>query len=164
MWRRRYGTLGPAPPSGPVRLQFNFRYQPWEDVLDWVAEEAGLSLVYESMPQGTCNYADGREYTIPEALDQLNSLLLFKGYTLVRRERMLVVVNLEDFEDGVPPNLVTMVPVDELDERGQYELVATVFTFEKITNCHTNCFTSCRISTPINQSIKPSNIGFGEFD
>ena len=125
--------LGPEPPRGPVRLRFNFRYQPWEDVLDWVAEEAGLSLLYESMPQGTCNYADDREYTIPEALDVLNSLLLMKGYTLVRRERMLVVVNLEDFEDGVPPNLVTMVPVEDLDERGEYELVATVFTFEKIT-------------------------------
>ena len=125
--------LSPVPPRGPVRLRFNFRYQPWEDVLDWVAEEAGLSLLYESMPQGTCNYADDREYTIPEALDVLNSLLLMKGYTLVRRERMLVVVNLEDFEDGVPPNLVTMVPVEDLDERGEYELVATVFTFEKIT-------------------------------
>jgi len=122
--------LGDQPREGPVRLRFNFRYQPWEDVLDWFAGQADLSLVYETLPQGTCNYVDGREYTLGEALDVLNSLLLIKGYTLVRRERMLVVVNLED---GVPPILVTTVPVDELDERGEYELVSTVFRLEKVT-------------------------------
>lgn len=133
LWKLFQTEMGPDSSRGPVRLRFNFRYQPWEDVLDWVAEQAGLSLLFESMPRGTCNYADDREYTVPEALDVLNSLLLIKGYTLVRRERMLVVVNLEDFKDGIPAELVTRVSVEELDQRGEYELVSTVFQLENIT-------------------------------
>ena len=117
----------------PIRITFAFRYQPWEDVLDEFAQHARLSLLFETLPPGTCNYVDDREYTPAEAIDVLNSLLLIKGYTLIRRERMLIVVNLEDLEDGVPPNLVTTVPVEEIDQLGKYELVSTVFQLENVT-------------------------------
>ncbi len=108
--------------EGP--LQFNFRFAPWKDVLEWFAERADLSLVLEAPPPGTFNYTDSKTYTVPAAIDLLNSVLLTKGYTLVRRERMLLLVNLED---GIPPNLVTTVPVEELDQRGDFELVSCVF-------------------------------------
>ena len=114
------GSGGTAP--GP--LQFNFRFAPWKDVLEWFAERADLSLVLEAPPPGTFNYSDSKTYSTPEAIDLLNSVLLTKGYTLVRRERMLLLVNLED---GIPPNLVTTVPVEQLDERGEFELVSCVF-------------------------------------
>jgi type II secretory pathway component GspD/PulD (secretin) len=119
-----------APPSEDVRLTFNFRYQPWQDVLDWFADQAGLSLLLESPPPGTFNYRDSRSYTPAEALDVLNSVLLTKGYTLVRRDRMLVLVNLED---GIPPNLVPDVPLEELDQRGEYELVRVLFPVWNMT-------------------------------
>ncbi|MEM9187036.1 MAG: secretin N-terminal domain-containing protein [Planctomycetota bacterium] len=109
---------------GDEQLSFNFRYQPWREVLDWFAERADLSLVLESPPAGTFNYQDRRSYSIGEALDVLNSVLLTKGYTLVRKGRMLLLVNLED---GIPPNLVTDVPLSALDERGEYELVRVLF-------------------------------------
>jgi type II secretory pathway component GspD/PulD (secretin) len=111
-------------PGNGGTLLFNFRYQPWQEVLDWFAEQADLSLLIESPPPGTFNYYDTRAYTPAEALDVLNSVLLTKGYTLVRRDRMLVLVNLED---GIPPNLVTDVPLDELDERGDFELIRVLF-------------------------------------
>jgi type II secretory pathway component GspD/PulD (secretin) len=111
-------------------LTFSFRYQPWQDVLDWFAEQAGLSLLMEGPPPGTFNYRDKRSYTPAEALDVLNSVLLTKGYTLVRRDRMLVVVNLED---GIPPNLVPDVPLEELDERGEFELVRVLFPVWNMT-------------------------------
>ena len=107
-----------------MKLTFNFRYQPWQDVLEWFADQAGLSLLMESPPPGTFNYRDSRSYTPAEALDVLNGVLLTKGYTLVRRERMLVVVNLED---GIPPNLVPDVPLTDLDKRGEYELIRVLF-------------------------------------
>lgn len=106
------------------KFTFNFRYQPWQDVLDWFAEQADLSLVLESPPPGTFNYHDGRAYNVAEALDVMNSVLLTKGFTLVRSGRMLVLVNLED---GIPPNLVTDVPLAELDDRGEYEIIRTTF-------------------------------------
>ena len=112
------------------KLVFNFRYQPWQDVLDWFAEQAGLSLLLESPPPGTFNYRDSRAYTPSEALDVINSVLLTKGYTLVRSGRMLVLVNLED---GVPPNLVLDVPLDELDERGEFELIRVLFPVWNMT-------------------------------
>jgi type II secretory pathway component GspD/PulD (secretin) len=113
-----------------AKLTFNFRYQPWQEVLDWFADEAGLSLLLESPPPGTFNYRDSRSYTPTEALDVLNGVLLTKGYTLVRRGRMLVLVNLED---GVPPNLVPDVPLAELDERGEYELIRVLFPVWNMT-------------------------------
>ncbi len=105
-------------------LYFNFRYAPWKDVLEWFATKADLSLILEAPPPGTFNYSDTKGYTPAETIDLLNSVLLTKGYTLVRRERMLLVINLED---GIPPNLVTTIPVDQLDQRGAYELVRCRF-------------------------------------
>ncbi len=123
-------TQSPALASADGKVTFNFRYQPWPEVLDWFAQQAGLSLLMESPPPGTFNYTDTRSYTSTEALDVLNGVLLTKGYTLVRHGKMLVVVNLED---GVPPNLVPDVPLAELDSRGEYELIRVVFPVWNMT-------------------------------
>jgi len=120
----------PSPAAGPKRLMFNFRYQPWADVLDWFADQAGYSLVVNSIPKGTFNYRDERAYTPAEAIDLLNSVLLTKGYTLVLRDRMLMLINLED---EIPPSLVTRVAPEELDHRGKYELVSTRFSLKNLT-------------------------------
>jgi type II secretory pathway component GspD/PulD (secretin) len=114
----------PTAGGGEREFKFNFRYQPWQDVLDWFAEQADLSLVLESPPPGTFNYHDSRSYTVAEALDVINSVLLTKGFTLVKSGRMLVLVNLED---GIPPNLVTDVPLAELDDHGEYEIIRVTF-------------------------------------
>ena len=112
------------------RLRFSFRFQPWREVLDWFAQQAGLSLVSDNVPPGTFNYTDDREYTPAEAIDLLNSVLLIKGYTLIRRGRMLMVINLED---GIPPNLVPTIAADELDRRGEFELVSVLFSLERMS-------------------------------
>lgn len=106
------------------RLKFSFRFQPWADVLQWFAEQSDLSLVLDAPPPGTFNYTDNREYTVPEAIDLINGVLLTKGYTLVRRDRMLMVLNVGE---DLPTDLIPRVDVDELDERGRFELVSVVF-------------------------------------
>lgn len=113
-----------------IKIKFNFRYHPWRDVLDWFADQADLSLVMDSPPSGTFNYIDGKLYTPTEALDVLNSVLLTKGYTLVRRGQMLMVVNLED---GIPPTWVEKVPLENLDERAEYELISVMFDLRRMT-------------------------------
>lgn len=125
----RTAPRGPRP-AGPVSLKFNFRYQPWKDVLDWFADQADLSLFMEAPPQGTFNYTDDKSYTPGQALDLLNGALLTKGFTLIRRERMLMLVNLED---GIPPNLVPYVPVEQIDEKGEFELISVLFKLDKMT-------------------------------
>ncbi len=121
-------SLSTATPA-VKKLRFQFRFQPWKDVLDWFAREADLSLVMDAPPQGTFNYSDSREYTPAEAIDLLNSVLLTKGYTLIRRDRMLMLINLED---GIPANLVSTVPLTALDSKGEFELVSVLFNLDKL--------------------------------
>ena len=123
-------AVEPATKLADGILRFNFRYQPWKDVLDWFATECDLSLVMDAPPPGTFNYTDSRGYSPTEALDRLNGVLLTKNYTLVRRGRMLMVINLDD---GIPPNLVGNVALDDLDKHGEHELVRVVFPLNKLT-------------------------------
>ena len=40
---------------------------------------------------------------------------------------------LVNLEDGIPPNLVSDVPLDELDQRGEYELIRVLFPLRNMT-------------------------------
>lgn len=119
----------PAPAAGPGLMHFQFDAAPWKDVLEWLAQQSGLSLAIETLPVGTFTYRDDRMYTVDEALDLLNSYLLTKGYTLVRRERILLVL---DVENPIPEELVTLVTTDELDKRGRFELVKCLFPLARM--------------------------------
>ena len=106
------------------KLQFNFQGAKWSSVLNWFAKQAGLSLVIDSEPTGVFSYSDTKEFTPAQAIDLLNSVLLGKNYTLIRREKMLI---LADTSDGVPYDLVPRIAVDELVERGRFEIVTVAF-------------------------------------
>ena len=106
------------------RLRFNFRFQRWTDVLEWLAKQSDLSLVLDAPPPGTFNYSDTKEYTATEAQDLLNGVLSTKGYTLIRRGRMLMVI---DVQEGIPDGLIPTIPLEELDKRGKFELVSVMF-------------------------------------
>ena len=97
--------------------------------MEWLAKQSGLSLAIETLPVGSFTYRDDRTYTLDEALDLLNSYLLTKGYTLIRRERILLVV---DVENPIPDDLVTLVTTDELDKRGRFELVKCLFPLARM--------------------------------
>jgi type II secretory pathway component GspD/PulD (secretin) len=99
-------------------------------VLEWFADRADLSLVVEVLPVGSFTYRDDRAYEVDQALDLLNSYLLTRGYTLVRRERLLLVI---DLESPIPEELITLVTLEELDQRGRYELVKCVFPLARMT-------------------------------
>eukprot|EP00456_Euglypha_rotunda_P068658 TRINITY_DN5_c3_g1_i7.p1 TRINITY_DN5_c3_g1~~TRINITY_DN5_c3_g1_i7.p1 ORF type:complete len:1219 (+),score=314.53 TRINITY_DN5_c3_g1_i7:2816-6472(+) len=106
--------------NGEATLSFNFRYAPWADVLKLFAEAAQLTLDLNDVPPGTFNYYDDKTYTVTEALDVLNGYLLPKGYVLVRRDRFLVALNIDN---GIPPSLLPTITVDELSKRGANELL-----------------------------------------
>jgi type II secretory pathway component GspD/PulD (secretin) len=122
--------LADAPKKKTEKLRFEFRFQPWKDVLDWFAKQADLSLVVvETMPSGTFNYSDAREYTPAEAIDLLNSILQTKGFALVRRDRMLWLV---PTENEFPPGLVPTVALESLDTHGASEMVNVRFPLKKL--------------------------------
>jgi len=118
-----FANLKPIP-----KLRFNFRYQRWADVLQWFAEQADLSLVMDAPPPATFNYTDNKEYTPTEAIDLLNGVLLTKDFTLIRRGRMLVVI---DMKDGIPQDLIPRIDLKDLEERGKHEFVSVMFPLGK---------------------------------
>ncbi|HUP77302.1 MAG TPA: hypothetical protein VM260_01990, partial [Pirellula sp.] len=71
------------------KLMFQFREMKWDDVLDWFAGQQDLTLVMDQIPPGTFTYSDTRSYSPSEGIDLLNSVLMTRNFTLVRREKML---------------------------------------------------------------------------
>ena len=116
--------------EGDVKLRFSFRFTPWEEVITWFAEQADLSLDMPGAPPGTFNYTDRNYYTPAQAIDVMNGVLLTRGFTLVRRRNLLTLV---DLEDDIPDVLVEYVPLSDIDDRGEYELVKTLFQLVKMT-------------------------------
>jgi type II secretory pathway component GspD/PulD (secretin) len=118
------------PQASKEKVSFNFRYAPWADVLKQFASLAGLTLDLTTAVPGTFNYYDQGEYTPLEALDIINGYLIQKGYTLLRRDQFLVVINMDN---GIPPNLIELIPVSELPARGRFEFLKIRMTIKGIT-------------------------------
>jgi type II secretory pathway component GspD/PulD (secretin) len=110
------------------KVRFNFRYTPWKEAIEWFADQAAVSLQADSLPSGTLNLTDNQYYTPAEALDVLNSYLLFKEYTIIRKGKSLFIIYLPD---GIPPNLLEPITADELDNRGKYEICRCVFKLNR---------------------------------
>ena len=106
------------------KLSFQFRDQKWDDVLNWFARQEGLTLVMDRVPTGSFTYGDTRSYTAAESIDLLNSVLSTRGFTLVRRERMLLVLELSE---SIPLELLPRVTLEQLPGRGRFELVSIMF-------------------------------------
>ncbi|PAY19939.1 general secretion pathway protein [Rhodopirellula sp. SM50] len=121
-------------PQQPL-LRFNFTGASWKDVLNWMATEGDLSLQIDRYPEGSISFIDrSRMYTVAEALDLLNRLLLDRGYALVRRGRMLFLIDLEvENADKLISELADLVPLDELESRGKSDIVTAIFPLGSMT-------------------------------
>ena len=110
-------------------LSFNFSGVTWPAVLEWFADEADLALQLDQVPIGSWTFADPtRKYSISEALDVINLALLKRGYCLVRRGRMLQVIDLEEQNaDKLISELAELVRPEQLEERGRSDIVSCVF-------------------------------------
>ena len=106
------------------KLMFQFREMKWDDVLDWFASQQDLTLVMDQIPPGTFTYSDTRSYSPSEGIDLLNSVLMTRNFSLVRREKMLVVMALSD---SIPLELLPRVKLEDLIKRGRFELVSVLF-------------------------------------
>ena len=125
--------IQPANPElNAVRLKFAFEKTPWRSVLDWLAEEADLSLYVGEMPTGVLTYSDRQEYTLDQAIERINRFLIPRGYTLIRSGKMMSVIGLDDGRrDQMLDALAEYCDMDDLDRRGEHEVVKCVFTIAK---------------------------------
>ena len=128
---QRQATVSPSNET----LVFNFSGAAWKDVLTWFAEQADLSLQIDRYPVGTVNFADPqRTYTVSEGLDLLNRLLLDRGYALVRRGRMLLLIDLEvENAANLISEIAELVTADQLDSRSRSDIVSCVFPLGSLT-------------------------------
>lgn len=128
----------PADPADPAELNvqpdddglisFSFRGQPWPAVLEWLADLSHMSLEWQEAPAGFLDLTTRRKYTVPEVRDLINSVLLARGYTLLRSGEILLVVKLEDLDVSLVPRVTN----EKLDERGTYEIVKTFFDLNRL--------------------------------
>jgi type II secretory pathway component GspD/PulD (secretin) len=128
----------PTKPADPAELNvrpdetgmvsFSFKGQPWLPVLEWLADISHMSLDWQEIPGGYLDLTTRRKYTIDEARDLINSTLRGFGYTLLRNGEVLVVANLKSLD----ASLVPVVPPRDLDQRGYFELVHTIFDLDRL--------------------------------
>src|SRR5690606_29984969 len=93
-----------------VRVRFNFKDAPYEQVLDFMARQTGLPVIREAeVPKAPVTFIGASDYTIDEALDILNRMLLMHGVQLRGEQKFLFLSKLENMRavgrvavDGVP--------------------------------------------------------------
>lgn len=110
-------------PDAQGRVQFNFRGQSWESVLDWLAEISHTSLDWQELPGDYLNLTTQRPYTVDEVRDLINERLLTRGYTLLRQTEGMVVSKV----DKLDPGRVPRVHPEDLRYRDSHEFVKVSF-------------------------------------
>ena len=137
-WRPEPVRRSPWPrwPANPAELEawpdedgyvsFRFRGQPWTSVLEWLADISKTTLQWEETPEGYLDLEPRGRYTVDEVRDLITSVLLSKGFALLRKGDVLIVADAKKLD----PSLAPRVSVDELYERGNHELVRVLFSLD----------------------------------
>lgn len=113
-------------PSTNVRFSFNG--VAWREVINWIADEAGLALHVDSVPAGSFTYSDPKSFTHQEAIDRINLFLLPQGHTLVRSGNLLSVINLSDPRSLQQlDSLAELVRPADLKTRPKHDVVKCLF-------------------------------------
>lgn len=105
------------------RVRFNFNGQPWQDVLQWLADIGGHSLDWQELPEGEFNLTSPKPYSVAEARNVVNRHLLTRGYVLLLSDNVLNVVPRE----GVDPSMIPNATEVDLYNRQAYDLVKVTF-------------------------------------
>jgi type II secretory pathway component GspD/PulD (secretin) len=116
--------------SSANKVRFQFKDEPWEKVLDWVAQLNDATVMIDVPPSGKFTYSDTKEYTPTEALDLVHGALLDRGITLVRTGGLIKTTMLGD---DMPWELVPFVPAEQLDRTAPHEVVMTTLPLHSLT-------------------------------
>ncbi|MEL7335336.1 MAG: hypothetical protein AAFN70_03930, partial [Planctomycetota bacterium] len=121
-------SAGQESPAGNPdrRYILNFEKANWTTVLEWLADEAQLSLMIRQAPIGTFTLVDNnRKYTLPEVMDELNMGLLDTGFAIIRRGRQLLVYSVDNIE--LIDQLAREVTEEELENLAGSDIVSVTF-------------------------------------
>ncbi len=115
-------------PDETGRVRVNFRNQPWPKIMEWLADISGMSLDWRELPGDYLNLVTRESYSVEEMRDLINQHLFQRGFTLIRRGEVLMVVNLEK----VDPGLVPRVTLEDLDRLPDFDFVRVSFALDWI--------------------------------
>lgn len=114
-------------------IRFSFNAAPWREVIEWVAEEAGMALQYGEMPTGSFSYNDMGAFTPKQAIDRVNLFLIPQGYSLVQSGNLLAVVNLADARSLAQLDaLAELVTPDQLAALEPHDVVQCLFKLSEL--------------------------------
>ena len=148
-------------------ITFSFSGATWREVIQLLADEADLALHVGELPTGSFSYTDPRTFTIDGAIDRVNLFLLPQGFTIVRKERLLTVINLSDPRSMNQLNaMAEMVTTDELSSRGRNDVVKCLFRLgdidasEAVDELATlNLMTTPKVLSKTNQLLITDTVG-----
>jgi hypothetical protein len=116
---------GAVQTSKEKTFAFEMRDKPWKQVIEWFVDQSGLAFVGSRTPTGTFSFVGppNKRYSLPEIIDILNEALLSQRqpYLLLRGERSFRLI---PADEKVDPSLVPRVSLEDLDKRGNTELVS----------------------------------------
>lgn len=128
-------TANATLPVDDVRLEINFQGEPWDNVLKWLATQADMALQTDVIPPGSFTYRDrSRGYSVGETMDIMNASLLNTGFTMVRRERILKCIDLEQplSKELIKEFAEFVTTPEELAKRGDFEPVRYMFSLSRM--------------------------------
>ena len=82
--------------AGVADLQLNFRNASLDQVLNYLSEAAGFTIVLETKVSGTVDVWSNQKVTKEEAIEILDSALAKNGYAAIRDGKKLTVVSKAD--------------------------------------------------------------------
>ena len=103
------------------KVAFQFRNQPWIDLVQWLSEIADQPLDWQELPGDRVNLRSPGRYTVAETKDLFNRHLLARGYTLLELPGGITVAKTE----GINQAMVPRVSVRELDDLMPHTFVRT---------------------------------------
>jgi type II secretory pathway component GspD/PulD (secretin) len=111
-------------PDGKVA--FNIKGQPWEPVLQWLADASALSLDWQELPADSLNLITTREYTMEEARDLINRHLLSRGFTMIVNGEVMSIVKTKELNSA----MVQRVTPDKLESLPDHTICKVSFNLD----------------------------------
>jgi len=111
-------------PDGKVA--FNIKGQPWEPVLQWLADASALSLDWQELPGDSLNLITSREYAMEEARDLINRHLLSRGFTMIVNGEIMSIVRTKELN----PAMVQRVTPEKLSSLPDHTMCKVSFNLD----------------------------------
>ena len=101
------------------RVAFQFRNQPWVELVQWLAEISNQPLDWLELPGARVNLSSPGRYTVAETRDLFNRYLLARGYAILELDGGLTVAKTET----INPAIVPRVTPEELQKLSPHAFV-----------------------------------------